>query len=54
MYLSCSLYSLSTAEAYLCVIADQHFLNDPHGEINTSNLSVLVPFNTVVIGVIIV
>ena len=29
-------------------------LNDPHGEINISNLPVPVPFNTVVCGVIIV
>ena len=47
-------YILSTAAAYLCVIAVQHFLNDPHGEINTINLPVLVSFNTAVRGVIIV
>ena len=34
--------------AYLCVIAVQHFLNDPHGEINTGNFPVLEPFNIVV------
>ena len=39
---------LSAAVAYLCVIADQHFLNYPHCKINTVNHSVLVPFNTVV------
>ena len=48
------LHILSTAVAYLCVIAVQHFLNYPHGEINTSNLLVPVLFNTVVCGVIIV
>ena len=47
-------YILSTAVAYLCVIAVQHCLNDPHGEINTGNFPVLVPFNTVVCSVIIV
>ena len=40
--------------AYLCVIAVQHFLNDPHGKINAGNLSVLVAFNTEVCEVIIV
>ena len=45
-----SSYILSTAVAYLCVIAVQHFLNDPHGEINTGNLPVPVQFNTVVCG----
>ena len=46
------LHILSTVVAYLCVIAVQHFLNDPHGEINTSNLPVPVSFNTAVRGVI--
>ena len=32
----------------------QHFLNDPHGENNARNFLVLVSFNTVVCGVIIV
>ena len=45
---------LSTAVAYLCVIAVQHFLNDPHGEINAGNLPILVQFYTVVYRVIIV
>ena len=45
---------LSTAVVYLCVNAVQHFLNDPHGEINTSSLPVPVPFTTIVCGVIIV
>ena len=36
------LHIRSTAVAYLCITAVQHFLNDPHGEINTSNISVLV------------
>ena len=49
---SVSLYILSTAVAYLCVIAVQHFLNDPHGEIYKGNFPVLVPFNTVVCDVI--
>ena len=35
---------LSVAVAYLCVFAVQHFLNDPHGKINTSNNPVPVPF----------
>ena len=48
------LHILSMEVAYLCVIAVQNVLNDPHGEINTSNFPVLVPFNTVVCGVIIV
>ena len=43
----------STAVAYLCVIADQHFLNNPHEEINTSNLPVSVSFNTAICRVII-
>ena len=47
-------YILSTAVTYLCVIAVQHFLNEPHGKINTSNLSIPVPFNMVVCRVIIV
>ena len=38
--------------AYLCVIAVQHFLNNPHGEMNTGNFPVLVVFNTVVCGVL--
>ena len=48
------LYILSTAVAYLYVIAAQHFLNDPQGEINTGNCPVLVPFNTLVCGIIII
>ena len=40
------LHILSTAVAYLRVIAFQHFSNDPHDEINTGNCPVLVPFNT--------
>ena len=44
---------LSTAVAYLCVIAAQHFLNDPYGDINTGDSPVLVPLNTIVCGVII-
>ena len=47
-------YILSTAIAYLCAIAVQHFWNDPHGEINTGNFPVLVLFNLIVRGVIIV
>ena len=45
---------LSTAVAYLCVIAVQHILNDPHAEINTGNFPVPVPFNNVVCRVIVV
>ena len=44
---------LLTAVAYLCVIAVQHILSHPHGEINTCNFPVLVPFNMVVCCVII-
>ena len=40
---------LSTAVAYLCVIAVQHFLNDPQNNINTGNFPVSVAFNMVVI-----
>ena len=45
---------LSTAVAHLRSIAFQNLFNDPHSEINTSNLPVLEPFNTVVCGKIIV
>ena len=44
------LHILSTAVTYLCVIAVQHFLNNPHREIDTGNLPVLVAFNMVVWG----
>ena len=44
------LYILSTAVAYLCVIAAQHILNDPRSEIYTSKLPVPVPCHTVVYG----
>ena len=47
-------YILSMAVAYLCVSAVQHFFNDPHGDINASNLPVPVSFNTAVCKVIIV
>ena len=47
-------YIISMAVAYLCIIAVQHFLNDPHGEINISNLPVPVLFNMAVCGVLIV
>ena len=47
-------HNLSTAVAYLCLIAVQHFLNDPHAEINTGNFPVPVPFNNVVCRVIVV
>ena len=40
---TCEPHILLTAVAYLCVIAVQHFLNDPHGEMNTGNFPDLVP-----------
>ena len=35
------LHILSTAVAYLCVTAVQHFLNDPHSEIIIGNFPVV-------------
>ena len=48
------LYILLMAVVYLCVIAVQHLLNDPHVEINTDKIPLPVPFSTVVYGVSIV
>ena len=39
---------------YLCVTAVQHFMNGPQGKTNAGNLPVLISFNMVVCGVIIV
>ena len=41
------------SKTYLCIIAVQHFLNNPNGKFKKGNFPVPVPFKTVVCGVII-